>query len=66
MSEVQKIEQAVKHLSEPQFAEFRRWFMDFDAEAWDEQMEADAVSGKFDALAEDAISDYRSGSAREL
>lgn len=66
MSEVQKIEQAVVHLSEPQLAEFRRWFTDFDAEAWDTQIEADAASGKLDALAEEAVSDYHSGKAREF
>lgn len=66
MSEVQKIEQAVERLSEPQLAEFRRWFAEFGADAWDKQIEADAAAGKLDALAEEALAEYRSGKAREL
>lgn len=66
MSEVQKIEQAVEHLSELQLAEFRRWFAEFDADAWDKQIEADAAAGKLDALAEEALAEYHSGRAREL
>jgi hypothetical protein len=66
MSEVHEIEQAVAQLSESQLAEFRRWFAEFDADAWDKQIEADAAAGKLDALAEEALAEYRSGQAREL
>ena len=66
MSEVEKLEQAVEQLSREQLAEFRRWFAEFDADAWDAQIEADAAAGKLDALAEEALREYRSGRAREL
>lgn len=66
MSEVQKIERAVEQLSESDLAEFRCWFMKFDADAWDRQIEADAAAGKLDALAEEALSEYHSGQAREF
>ncbi len=66
MSEVHEIEQAVAQLSESQLAEFRRWFAEFDSDAWDKQIEADAAAGKLDALAEEALAEYRSGQAREL
>jgi len=58
MSEVQKIEQAIKHLSEQQLAEFRRWFAEFDADAWDKQIEADAAAGKLDAFSSIDITSY--------
>lgn len=47
-----------------ELAKFRRWFAQFDADAWDAQIEADAAAGKLDALAEEALAEYRSGQAR--
>ncbi|MGH8225268.1 MAG: hypothetical protein ACRER1_03820 [Gammaproteobacteria bacterium] len=66
MSEVQKIEKAVEDLSEPQLAEFRRWFIEFDGDTWDKQIETDIAAGKLNVLAEEALSEYRSGKSREL
>jgi hypothetical protein len=45
-------------------AEFRRWFADFDAAAWDGQIEQDAAAGKLDRLASEALADFKSGPAR--
>ena len=66
MTAVETIEQAVKQLPPDELAKFRRWFLEFDATAWDAQIEADAAAGKFDALAEEALAEYRSGKAREI
>ncbi len=63
---VQSLEQAVSMLSPADLAEFRRWFVEFDAAAWDAQIEADAASGKLDALAAQALAEYESGKARQL
>lgn len=48
-----------------ELAKFRRWFLKFDAAAWDAQIEADDAAGKFDALADEALAEYRTGKARE-
>ena len=66
MGNVKSIENAVEALPPSELAEFRRWFAAFDAAAWDEQIEQDAVAGKLDRLAAEALADFRSGSAREL
>lgn len=66
VSDVQKVQEAVKQLTEAERAEFRRWFAQFDADAWDKQIEADAAAGKLDALAKEAVADYHSGKARGL
>ncbi len=66
MFTAEAIEQAVEQLSPTELAKFRRWFAQFDAEAWDAQIEADAAVGKLDALAEEALTEYRNGQAREL
>ena len=66
MGNVKSIEKAVESLPPSELAEFRHWFAEFDAAAWDKQIEQDADSGKLDSLAAEALADYRSGSAREL
>ena len=66
MGNVHSIERAVELLPPAELAEFRRWFAQFDAAAWDRQVEHDAVSGKLDGLAAEALADFRAGPAREL
>ena len=66
MTTVETIERAIEELRPEELAKFRRWFLEFDAAAWDAQIEADAAAGKFDALAEEALAEYHSGKAREI
>ena len=49
-----------------ELARFRKWFDEFDAQAWDKQWEADAKSGKLDKIAEQALNSYHAGKAKEL
>lgn len=66
MGNVKSIEKAVESLPPSELAEFRRWFAEFDATAWDMQIEQDAASGKLDGLASEALADFPASSAREL
>ncbi len=61
MSTVAEIEAAVRKLSREDLRAFRRWFDDFDAEAWDRQFEEDVKAGRLDALADEALRDLREG-----
>jgi hypothetical protein len=61
MGSVEEIEEAVLRLSPSEAAAFRKWFAEFDAEAWDRQVERDAAAGRLDALADSAIADLRAG-----
>lgn len=63
---VEAIEMAIQQLPPSDLAEFRRWFMEFDSAQWDAQIEADAAVGRLDALANEAVAEYRGGKAREL
>jgi hypothetical protein len=47
-------------------AEFRRWFIEFDAVAWDRQIEADLSAGKLYAFLAEAEENSRSRPARPL
>jgi len=66
MTSVETIERAIEQLPPEELAKLRRWFLEFDAAGWDAQIEVDAAAGKFDALAEAAMTEYRSGKAREI
>ncbi|MDO9453774.1 MAG: hypothetical protein Q7J29_13050 [Stagnimonas sp.] len=66
MTTVLAIEQAIQKLPAADLAAFRRWFSQFDEAAWDKQIEADAASGRLDAMAAEALADYRSGKAKAL
>jgi hypothetical protein len=61
MRRLEDIESAVRDLSPEDLATFRRWFAEFDAAAWDEQIEEDAQAGRLDALAHEAIDELRGG-----
>ncbi len=61
MSIVQSLEQTVTQLSPEELREFRSWFAEFDAANWDAQIEADAAAGKFDELANEALTEYEAG-----
>lgn len=66
MSKVESIEREIVELSSTELAAFRNWFREFDAEAWDRQIEEDARSGKLDSLANTALESFQSGSRSEL
>ena len=60
------LENAVTGLSSDELAHFRAWFIEFDADAWDRQLEEDAKNGRLDALADEAIRAHRAGKTTEL
>ena len=66
MDKVEKVENEVRALSSEELAAFRKWFREFDAEAWDREIEADALAGKLDALADRALSDHHAGKTTSL
>lgn len=66
MDGIEKIKDEVRALSSGELAAFREWFNEFDSEAWDRGIEADARAGKLDSLASRAMADHRSGEATRL
>jgi len=63
MSRVEQIETEIQQMSPDELAAFRAWFEQFDADQWDRQFEADATSGKLDALADRALRSLENGEA---
>ena len=66
MLTIKELEQAVSSLPREELARFREWFDEYDAKAWDKQLEADVKTGRLNKIAESAIADYHAGKAKEL
>ncbi len=66
MSKVEDLERQVKDLSAKKLAAFRKWFIAYDSEAWDRQLEQDVLAGKLDALADKALRDHAAGKSTKF
>lgn len=66
MSEIEQLEQTVSNLSPKDLAQFRAWFLEFDAGVWDAQIESDLKTGKLDSLLAEARAEYEQGKTRPL
>ena len=66
MSKLEQLQEEISHLMPEQLAAFDKWYVEYMADAWDRQMEADANAGRLDFLIEEAREDIRAGKVTEL
>ena len=66
MSKVEQIQEQIKGLSAKERAELRDWFLEFDWDVWDGQIERDVQDGKLDSLAVKALRDHAAGETEPL
>ena len=64
MSEVEQIECRIKNLSPEELAKFHAWYVEFDAQEWGRQIEADSAAGKLDRFIEDSMTEHKAGKSR--
>ena len=63
MSAAEIIDQVQKLLPAEVF-ELGRWLREYEAELWDQQIEADIRAGKLDKLGQEALEELRAGKTR--
>ncbi|MCR4376133.1 MAG: hypothetical protein NUW22_14920 [Acidobacteria bacterium] len=66
MTTVSEITGAVRQLPKRELARFRKWFAEYDAAAWDQQLDRDVTAGRLDKLAREAEREVRAGRATAL
>jgi hypothetical protein len=66
VSRVEELEVRIKALSPGEFQELRAWLTEFDAEVCDRQFREDAVAGRLDAVADQALKDFSEGRSTDL
>ena len=63
---VKEIESAIAKLPAAQVAQLAKWFEEFHAKVWDDQLEQDLKAGRFDSLLQEAQQDLDAGRCDEL
>ena len=66
MSTVEEIKSAIASLSMEQRAELAKWMHGWQDDDWDQQMAADAASGRLDRLIDEVDEDIRRNRLRDL
>lgn len=64
MTTVEEIEAAIESLPHEEYVRLVEWFRERDGQAWDDQIDRDAASGKLDFLIEEARDEQRKGLLR--
>jgi hypothetical protein len=66
MTKLEQIEKAVTLLNPAEIAQFANWFAEFHADLWDQQILADAESGRLDQFLAEAKTEIAAGKVRDL
>ena len=66
MSTVKEIEAAIVKLKPAEIRAVSKWLDELREELWDDQIEADAKSGKLDKLIAKAKADHRAGKSKRF
>lgn len=64
--DIKEIESAIAQLPPTELAELAKWFAEFQAQAWDEQLAQDVQAGRLDALLKQAEQDFEQGHCEPL
>lgn len=63
---VQEIESAIVQLSRDELSHLMRWFEDYYAQVWDQQIEDDLELGRLDVLLAEVDAEYELGLTQPL
>jgi len=66
MTKLEELERVVTSLTDEEYREFRRWFLEKDWEQWDRQIEEDSRTGQLDFLVREAFEAKKEGKLQEL
>lgn len=64
--DVKEIENAIASLPPIEIAELAKWFEEFHAQIWDQQIERDVKAGRLDSLLQEAKQDLEAGRCEPL
>ena len=63
---ITEIKTIISELPPPELAELSQWLEELQADAWDRQIERDALAGRFDAIFQQVDEQAESGQCRPL
>lgn len=57
---------AILLLPSHELENLKQWFFNLDYQRWDEQLEQDIADGNLEALAQEAITEFKAGHCRSI
>lgn len=66
MTKIEALEREVEKLTRQELAAFRDWFIEYDWQAWDHEIEDDAAAGKLDKFVAEALEEHKVGKTKEV
>jgi len=63
---VEQLENAIANLPPEEFARLANWFVEYEAEQWDRQIEEDQRAGRLDAVIQRVRADIATGRSKPL
>jgi hypothetical protein len=66
MTKIETLEREVEKLTREELAAFREWFIEYDWQAWDRELEQDVAAGKLDKFAAEALEEFKRGKTKEI
>lgn len=64
--DLKEIERAIVNLPPTEIAELAKWFEEFHAQIWDDQIERDLKAGRLDSLLEEVKEDFEANRCNPL
>jgi hypothetical protein len=58
MKKINKIKDEIIKLNREELIDFRKWFIQFDSDKWDKEIEEDIAAGKLDNIAKEVVFSY--------
>ncbi len=66
MTKIEALEREVEKLTQEELAAFREWFIEYDWQAWDRELEQDIAAGKLDKFAAEVLDEHKRGKTKEI
>lgn len=66
MTKTEALEHEIKTLTREELAAFREWFLEYDSEAWDREIEQDVAAGKLDRFAAEVLAEFKRCETKEI
>jgi hypothetical protein len=66
MTKVEALEREVEKLTREELSAFREWFVEYDWQAWDRELEQDVAAGKLDKFAAEALEEFKRGKTKKI
>jgi len=66
MITAEKIKESINLLPENEYIKLRKWFSEKDWKKWDNEIKQDSEAGKLDFLIDEALSEKKNGTLRNL